>query len=258
MNPARILRRSLIGAATLTVVVAGAAGAHPFIEGGELPVDSLVTMRLSMAHGCGGDDGGAETATTEVALEVPDWLRIVEVPAADGYTPATETADDGTVTAVTWTVAGDGVPAPAFDLEVVASGTPGEARYLAVFQGCGDDGYRWVGTPDEPADDPAVNVALVAADPDAPPPAEETPAPAGEPSEDVADEPTAEAGDAEATDDAAGEGAAGDDSPAVATEGAAEDAAEDGGPSVALLGGLVVVALVVLAALASRRSRSDA
>lgn len=262
MNPVRILRRSLIAAATLTVVAAGPAAAHPFIAGGELPVDSLVTMRLSMAHGCGGDDGGAEAATTEVALEVPDWLRIVDVRAADGYTPATETADDGTVTAVTWTVDGDGVPAPAFDLEVVASGTPGEARYLAVFQGCGDDGYRWVGTPDEPADDPAVNVALVAADPDAPPPPEETPAPAEEPTEDVTDEPTAEADDAGATDDAVGEDAvgedpAGDDSEEPDGEAAATEdaAAEDDGPSVVLLGGLVVVALVAVAVLASRRRR---
>ncbi|HSK22151.1 MAG TPA: hypothetical protein VK906_03200 [Egicoccus sp.] len=239
MNPARILRRSLVGAATLTVLVVGPAGAHPFITGGELPVDSLVTMRLSMAHGCGGDDGGAEAATTEVALEVPDWLRIVDVPDADGYTPATETAEDGTVTAVTWTVDGDGVPAPAFDLDVVASGTPGEAQYLAVFQGCGDDGYRWIGTPDEPADDPAVNVALVEADPDAPPPPpEETPAPAEDPTEDVTDEPTAEPTEDVATDD-------------VATE--------DGGPPVVLLGGLVVVALAAAVVLASRRrGRGDA
>ena len=243
MKPYRILLRSLVAAASLTVLVAVPASAHPFISEGALPVDSLATMRLNMAHGCGGDDGGAEAVTTEVALEVPDWLRVVEVPEADGYATELETADDGTVTTVVWTAAGEAVPAPAFDLDVVASGEPGETRHLAVFQGCENDSYRWVGTPDDPADDPAVNVALIEPDPDAPPPPE-APAVQGE-----------EATGAESTEDA--------DAPTAeptAEDAAVEDAAvEDAGLPVVLLGGLVVVVLAAVAVAAARgRGRGDA
>lgn len=251
MNPSRPVRRGLLGALTATALLAAPAAAHPFVAGGELPVDSLATLRLSMAHGCGGDGGGGEAPTTEVALEVPDWLRIVEVAAAEGYASETETAADGTVTAVVWTAEGVGEPAPAFDLEVVASGTPGETRHLAVFQGCETGSYRWVGTPDEPADDPAVDVALVEADPGAPPPPAEPAAPAEEAGGDPTDRSGAPGGDV--TTDDAQEPAT--EEPA-AEEPAAEDLAaaeEDDGLPLVLLGGLVVVALAVVALLAARR-----
>lgn len=253
MKPYRILLRSLVAAASLTVLVAVPASAHPFISEGALPVDSLATMRLNMAHGCGGDGGGAEAVTTEVALEVPDWLRVVEVPETDGYAAELETADDGTVTTVVWTAAGEAVPAPAFDLDVVASGEPGETRHLAVFQGCENDSYRWVGTPDDPADDPAVNVALVEPDPDAPPPPE---APAAPDDEATGEEPAADA-DAP-TDEPTGDAAVED--AAVEGDAAVEEAAvEDDGVPVVLLGGLVVVVLAAIAVVASRRrGRGDA
>ena len=252
MKPYRILLRSLVAAASLTVLVAVPASAHPFISEGALPVDSLATMRLHMAHGCGGDDGGAEAVTTEVALEVPDWLRVVEVPDADGYATELETADDGTVTTVVWTAAGEAVPAPAFDLDVVASGEPGETRHLAVFQGCENVSYRWIGTPDDPADDPAVNVALVESDPDAPAP----PVPAPEPTPDV--DPTADGEPVdEPTEPATGDATEGGASDETDTDAAgAEDAAagDDGVPMV-LLGGLVVVVLAAIAVVAGRRRR---
>ena len=254
----RSVRRGLVAALGVTLLVAAPAAAHPFVRGGELPVDSLATMTLAMAHGCGGDGGGEEEPTTEVALEVPDWLRIVEVAETDGYTSELETDADGTVTAVVWNVDGEGEPAPDFDLDVVATGTEGDERYLGVFQACAEGSYRWVGTPDEPADDPAIGVTLLAADPDspAPPPdeaaVEEGPdepaatedAPTDETTTDAA--PTDEPTTGEVTTDAS---PVEDDDPA-----AVEDPADDeNGLGTVLLIALLVVMAVMAGLLFSRR-----
>jgi len=203
-------RRGVVAAvltALLALSVALPAAAHPFLRGGgEVPVDSLATVTLDLAHGCGTEAAGAGQDTLEVALEVPDWLRVVTVADHPGYDHDLE-VDQGRVAVVTWTAEAAPEPAPAFDLDVVASGTPGETRHLAVFQGCADAAYRWIGTPDEPADDPAINVRLVAADPD-------RPAPPPEPVE----EPDAEVTDAEAGSDVDPD-----------TEGTGEDPAPDDG-----------------------------
>ena len=119
-------------------------------------------------------------------------MRVVEVPQEDGYVIDVERDDAGTPTVVTWTAEDPSEPAPDFDVNVVVSGEPGDERFVRVFQACGDFVYRWVGTPDEPADEPAVRLALVAADPDSPPPPEPEPEPApepGDPIEEAADDP---------------------------------------------------------------------
>jgi hypothetical protein len=172
--PAATRRRRGVAAvvlgALLSLSVALPAAAHPFLRGGgEVPVDSLATVTLDLAHGCGSEATGAGQDTLEVALEVPDWLRVVAVADHPGYVHDLE-VDQGRIVVVAWEAAAAPEPAPTFDLDVVASGTPGETRHLAVFQGCADAAYRWIGTPDAPADDPAINVRLVAADPDRPAP----------------------------------------------------------------------------------------
>ncbi|GGI02930.1 hypothetical protein [Egicoccus halophilus] len=188
----RTLARGALGALAATLLLAAPAAAHPYVQGGELPVDSLATMTLDLAHGCGGHDADEEAPTLEVALEVPDWLRVVEVADVDDYATEVEAGTPGGGGTVVWTATGDGVPAPAFDLDVVASGEPGEERWLGVFQACEETSYRWVGTPEEPADDPAIGVTLTEADPDSPPPPEEDPAAAeAEQDADVAEEDTA-------------------------------------------------------------------
>lgn len=125
-------RRALLVALAATVALALPASAHPFIEGGALPVDSLATMTLTMAHGCGGDDGGEREPTTEVALEVPDWLRVVEVADAPGYVSERETAADGSVEAVVWTADGAGEPATEPESEAAASDDDGGGSTAAV------------------------------------------------------------------------------------------------------------------------------
>lgn len=191
----------LLALVGLVLLSTAPASAHPFLRGhgegvgvGEVRVDSLATITLDLAHGCGTEAAGEGADTLEVALEVPAWLRIVEIAEHEGYDHEVEVAD-GRVEVVTWVEAGGAEPAPTFDLDVVASGEAGETRYLRVFQGCAEQRYRWIGTPEEPADDPAVRVRLIAADPDSPAP------PAGPFEDPAAEDPAAE-------EDAAGEDAA--------------------------------------------------
>lgn len=169
------VRRATVLALGATLLVAGPASAHPSFRGGEAPVDSLATLTLAMAHGCDSEATGEGAPTTDVSVEVPEWMRIVEVPDQDGWELDLEEADDGRTEVVTWTADGGEEPAPEFDLDVVVEGEVGDERYVSVFQACDDVVYRWVGTPDEPADDPAVRLSLIEADPDSPPPPEPDP-----------------------------------------------------------------------------------
>ena len=229
----------------LLLVTALPAVAHPFVRGGgEVPVDSLASITLDLAHGCGTEDAGVGADTLEVALEVPEWLRIVEVADHPGYDHDLE-VEDGRVLAVTWLAAGGAEPAPTLDLDVVASGSAGETRYLAVFQGCAEQSYRWIGTPDAPADDPAIRVQLVEADPDRPAPPED-PDPVGE----ADDAATGEASDEGADEDV---GQPEDADEADATEDlAAATATEGSGVNPLLWGVLGAVGLIAVTALALR------
>ena len=239
---------------TLLLVTALTAAAHPFVRGGgEVPVDSLASITLDLAHGCGSEAAGAGADTLEVALEVPEWLWIVEVADHPGYRHDLE-VEDGNVEVVTWLEDGGAEPAPAFELDVVASGTAGETRYLAVFQGCAEESYRWIGTPEVPADDPAIRVQLVAADPDRPPPPEEE---LEEP--DVTDEAPLEDPDAvEETDDAA-TGETSDEEADATDDLAAATATEESRVNPLLWGVLGAVVLIAVTVLVLRgRSRSRA
>lgn len=271
---------ALAAGVVLAVLPAVPASAHPGVAGGEIPVDSLATITLAMAHGCDSEDADAGEPTTEVALEVPDWLRIVEVPETDPWTVELEHAtDDGSVVeTVVWATDDPQVVPPSFELDVVADGEVGDERYLSVFQGCETGSYRWVGTPDEPADDPAVRVVLAEPDPDAPPPPEldpgsdegsdqdagggaddpatDDPADAGDEPDDASDDPADEAS-SEQPDD---EDAAADEDTAADEDAAADEAPQDAGvddPEAAAAAddsggppwGVIVAVLVLLAAL---------
>jgi len=153
------------------LLLASPALAHPFVVGGgRVPVHSLATIELDLAHGCGVEGAGAGPATDEVALEVPGWLRIVDVPEPDGWRVTIEDATDAQLGAVVWTATTASEPAPRFPLGVVVDGEPGETRYLRVSQRCGALVERWIGTPDAPAEQPAVRLRLETPDPERPPP----------------------------------------------------------------------------------------
>ena len=200
MSCSRSLRRAALATVGVTLLLAGPASAHPFIQGGEAPIDSSAELTLTMAHGCASEVAGEGDPTTEIALEVPDWMRILEVPEADGWTVTLE-PDDVEVEVVTWSNPDADVAAPAVTFEAVVDGEPGEELYLAVFQGCADDGYRWIGTPDDPADDPAVRLQLAPADPARPAPAPEASADS-DPADDTAAIDPDDASDVTATEDA--------------------------------------------------------
>jgi uncharacterized protein YcnI len=241
---ARTWRRAAVGALVATLLVALPAGAHPFVRGGEAPVDSLATVTLAMAHGCGTEDSGGGDPTLEIALEVPEQLRLVDVADDPAYDHELEADDDGRVTVVTWTAIGDGEPAPDLEFDAVFRGEPGDEVYLRVFQGCEDFAYRWIGTPDAPADDPAVRVTLVAADEAAPAPPDDEPTAA---EEEAAPEPAVEddeGADPDAAAEEPDEGDAGEDATDAPDAVDAEEAGDEGGS------GFPVWLIVVLVALA--------
>jgi uncharacterized protein YcnI len=166
----------------LLLALATPASAHPFVVGGgRVPVQSLATIELDLAHGCDDERAGQGRDTDEVALEVPVWLRIVDVPVPEGWTVEIEDAIGTTLGVVVWSATTGAEPAPRFALDVVVDGEAGETRSLRVSQRCGDVVERWVGTAEEPADQPAVRLLLEAADPTSPPPPLPEPAPEPEP-----------------------------------------------------------------------------
>lgn len=256
-GPPRHTRRSRWGLACLASVlalapallVAGPASAHPFVRGGELPVDSLATMTLVLGHGCGDEESDGGAPTTDVSLEVPAWLRIVEVPDEAGWAVELEEDDQGRVEVVTWTADGAEEPAPDFDLDVVATGEIGDERFLRVFQACEDSVYRWVGTPDEPADDPAIRVTLGQPDPEAPAPPEPQPDPAedADPSTDATDA-TRDDPEPDPAEDAAPDAEESPDDDAVGEDAPPSDPVAVEGDDPGRPGWFVPVALAVLLA----------
>jgi uncharacterized protein YcnI len=266
--PPRLWRRGTIGALVVTVLVALPAAAHPFVRGGEAPVDSVATLTLAMAHGCGTEDSGGGDPTTEIALEVPDQMRVVDVAEDPEYTATYEVGDDGRIEVITWTASGDGEPAPDLEFDAVLTGEVGDDVYLRVFQGCEGFAYRWIGTPDDPADDPAVRVTLVEADAAAPPPppdeatpaeVEAAPGPEATLDDGTEDDPIGdtdgetdvdgEVGADDATDDAA----TGDDAAVDLEADAAGD--DDGGGFPVLVPIVVALVLAGLGVVLARRSR---
>jgi len=162
----------------LALTVATPASAHPFFaDGGRVPVQSLATIELDLAHGCGDERTGGGRDTDEVALEVPTWLRIIDVPEPEGWTVSIEEPTAAARGVVLWSATTGAEPAPRFAVTVVVDGEAGETRMLRVSQRCGDLVERWIGTPDEPADQPAVRLRLEEADPSSPPPPAPEPAP---------------------------------------------------------------------------------
>ena len=169
--------RVVVAVMAMMVLMPTAGWAHPFVRGGEAPVDSLAELTLAMAHGCGTEQAGGGDPTLEVAMEAPDGVRVMGAEAPPGWSVSFE---DGPLDVVVWTAGEAREPAPELRFQAVFTGQPGDEVYLKVFQDCGDFSYRWVGTPDEPASDPAIRVRLVEADPSAPAPepsTEETPEP---------------------------------------------------------------------------------
>ncbi len=249
-----VARTAALLSGVLVLLPTPHALAHPYVVGGgRVPVQSLATIELDLAHGCGVETAGGGADTDEVALEVPDWLRIVAVAERDGWHVTREEASDaqraaGVVDSVVWEATTGAEPAPRFALDVVIDGAAGETRFLRVSQRCGSVVERWVGTPEAPAEQPAVRLRLEAADPLRPPPPlpEPEPEPAPEPEVEV------ESGTAPEAEAAQETPVLPEDVPVPVTTDPADETREAGGrwgAGVAAVGG----ALAVAAAFAARR-----
>jgi uncharacterized protein YcnI len=243
---------TLVPALLLALLLASPALAHPVVAGGaRVPVQSLATITLDLAHGCGVEGAGSGPDTDRVALEVPEWLRIVEVPTPDGWTVSLEAAgQDQQDQVVVWSAAGAREPAPRFALDVVVDGEAGETRYLRVSQRCGDLVERWVGTPDEPADQPAVRLLLEPADPSSPaPPVPAAPEAQEPPGSEPGSEPAPGSVDASSELEAVSE----DDAVAVRTAGLRAGLAA----VIATVIAAVIAALAVAVARRANRTRAS-
>lgn len=200
MSP-RPIRRGVLAALAATLLVAAPAGAHPFFEPDEVPVDSVAELRLQLAHGCtAGHDDADETAdeepTREVAIEVPDAVAWVEPAETQGWDLELERDGDGRAEVIVYTAAdGTDEEAPGFDLEAVHRGEVDDEVHWRVLQACDEGTHRWVGTDEDPAEEPAVTVTLAAVDPDSPPP------PEAEPDEDGSGDLAGDADDSDGVDE---------------------------------------------------------
>jgi uncharacterized protein YcnI len=190
-----------IAAAALVAAVALPAGAHPAFTGGATaPANTLTGLTLEIAHGCASEDLVDSEPTVEVAVEVPDAFVHIEPLDAEGYQAGTEGGSGDVPDVVTWTATDGGAAAPVLPMEVIVDGDPGDEVYVRVIQRCEESLYRWAGTPDDPADHPAVLLTLTDPDPDAPlveEPAPDEPAPGEAAGEERGTGEAPEAGEAE-------------------------------------------------------------
>jgi uncharacterized protein YcnI len=267
------IRRSLV----IATVAGGSllssalpASAHPFFtDGATVPASSLGTLTLAMAHGCGTESEGGGDPTTEISIEVPEQVSFIEPQEVDGYEVSLEGDEGGVPDVVTWTATDGGEPAPELTLDLVVDGAEGDEVFVRVFQGCDDFEYRWIGTPDDPADDPAVGLTLAAQDPDSPPPVgepDDAPTDAPEVEDPVSEDPVDgddPAADADDGDDPAEDEQALEDPPPAVDELPTEPPEDEGNGPLPVW--LIVVGAIALAgvgalagtALARRRKPQD-
>lgn len=161
--------------AVATVALASAsASAHPAFNPSEIAGGAPVETSLIVPHGCnpggGMPDDDAASPTVELALELAPAVTTAEPGAVDGWTTSTEIADGRRV--IVWTAAGGATTEPlTLPVSLVVDAGPGTRLHLRAHQVCERGEFRWVGTPDDPAEWPAValDVAATTAEPTDPP-----------------------------------------------------------------------------------------
>jgi MYXO-CTERM domain-containing protein len=237
----RTLRRAAALATGLTLVTAGAAWAHPAFNPNEVPGGEAVETDLVIPHGCNPQGGmpeeGAATATTRFELQLSDAVASFEAGEVDGW----EVSREGEV--VTWTDAGGATTDPiTLPVTLSLAGDSGDELYLKGYQECAEGGdFRWIGTPDEEAEFPAVKLTLTSGAVGTAPVTEDHSAHGGDMgSEDMAgmDDPTSEDAPSDAGTTLAAEDAASDD---------------DAGAVVPIVIGLLVLVVAGAAVLLRRR-----
>lgn len=170
---------AVAGVALLTsLLLAGPATAHVYIEEGEAPAGGYALLTLTVPHGCD------ESGTTELAVQLPEGTRSVTPEQVPGWEaevtieqldeplealhgdPITEAP-----TQVTWTATGDPLPHDrllGFSMSVaMPDGEAGELAHFPAVQRCEEGETAWIepwdGEGEEP-DAPAPSVVLVSGD----------------------------------------------------------------------------------------------
>ena len=174
-------RTSVVAAMTAGAsLLSGPAWAHPGFSPADVPAGEAVELTLAMAHGCEDaeptTEGPPASATTLVAVRVPDAVTDVEPAEKPGWALTVEQDDTGRVTEFEWSLEDEtqAVEAPDFRLSATPFGTTGEQIDWLVYQECPGGSYQWIGTTGDPEADPAVRMVLTTT---ASPPPEPSPAP---------------------------------------------------------------------------------
>lgn len=156
----RTVRRATVLAAGLALLTATAAAAHPAFDPNQVPGGETIESTLVIPHGCNPDGGmpeeGAANPTTLFELQLSDAVEVFEPGDVEGW----DVSRDGDV--VTWADAGGATTDP---IELPVSfqlvGDAGAEVHLSAYQQCEAGGeFRWIGTPDQEADLPAVALTL--------------------------------------------------------------------------------------------------
>lgn len=146
--------------AALALLPATTALAHPSFDPNRVPGGQSIEATLVVPHGCGadggmpGEDGG--NATTLFELQLSDAVAEFVPGEVDGW----DVSRDGDV--VTWADAGGATTDPIqLPVTFTVTGETDEEVFLSAYQRCAEGGeFRWIGTPDQPADFPAVKLVL--------------------------------------------------------------------------------------------------
>ena len=159
----RTLRRSAVIALLLLAVTAVAASAHPSFNPNQLPAGEAVDAVLVVPHGCnpagGMPEEGNASPTIVLDLQLTEEIVAFETHELDGW--EVERISEGEV--VRWTATDGGTTEPIeFPVTLTIDGPVDEAFYLAAFQECEEGEFRWIGTPDQEAEFPAVKLTTTA------------------------------------------------------------------------------------------------
>lgn len=242
----RLVRHGVAVALLLVLMTAVAASAHPSFDPNQLPSGEPVDAVLVVPHGC--DPGGGipeesgASPTVVLDLQLTDQVPAFVAHDIEGWT--VERSSDGEV--VRWTATDGGTSGPLeFPVTLAVEGPADEAFYLAASQECEQGSFRWIGTPEQAAEHPAVKLTPTAGEIGASEPEESGHAGLG-----------ADHGDDEHTDDGHTDDEPAD--PASTAEGiaAADDSADAtsaGGVSWITIGVVVLVLLGAAAVLWRRR-----
>lgn len=160
MRPPTITALSLV----LLLALPMAALAHPGLDPDEVPPGQQTIATMVIPHGCDAEGGvpeeGEASPTTEVAVEVPGGIESITPAEKEGWELSVD-EQGGAVVSWTWSAAGGATTdVIEFEITFTAAGAEDENIYFPVFQGCEEGSYRWIGTPEREAENPAMVLTI--------------------------------------------------------------------------------------------------